>query len=422
MSDMQQALSEQEHSRVRSTPLWRNRNFLVLVSGQGISSVGSQISLLAFPLLILAITHSPVQAGLMTALRGLPYALLCLPAGALVDRWDRKRVMVLSDIGRGLALGSIPLAWTFGHLTVMHIYLVSLIEGTLFVFFQMAETGAIPHVVPKEQLTSATGQNEVIYSSSLLVGPSIGGFLYSISSMLPFVGDAISYAVSVVSLCFVRASFQDGHATTTVTFKSILTDVQEGLSWLWHNPLIRFLAILTCGLTTPCIGYSLILIVIAQGQHASPAVIGLIFAGSGVGSIVGAMLTSPLLKRFGFSKLIIGISWLWAITWLFFAIAPNPLILGIVTAASFAVVPIFFVATYSYRLASIPDHLQGRVNSVFRLISFGSQPLGFALTGFLLQSIGPTLTVLVLFVPQFVLCIVATFNRALRHARPMEEL
>ncbi len=240
--------------------------------------------------------------------------------------------------------------------------------------------------------------------------------------MLPFVGDAISYTVSVISLCFVRASFQDERAATTVTIKSILTDVQEGLSWLWHNPLIRFLAILTCGLTTPCIGYSLILIVIAQGQHASPAVIGLIFAGSGVGSIVGAMLTSPLLKRFGFSKLIIGISWLWAITWLFFAIAPNPLILGLVTAASFAVVPIFFVATYSYRLAAIPDHLQGRVNSVFRLISFGSQPLGFALTGFLLQSIGPVLTVLVLVVPQLVLCIVATFNRDLRHARSMEEL
>jgi MFS family permease len=403
MSNTQRAQSEQERfSRrhaARSTPLWHNRNFLILVSGQGISSVGSQISLLAFPLLILAITHSPVQAGLMTALRGLPYALLCLPAGALVDRWDRKRVMILSDIGRALALGSIPLAWAFGHLAVVHIYLVSLIEGTLFVFFQMAETGAIPHVVPKEQLTSATGQNEVIYSTSLLVGPAIGGFLYSIFIMLPFVGDAISYVLSVISLCFVRASFQDERAITTVTLRSIWADMREGLHWLWHNPLIRFLAILTCGLTTPCIGYSLILIVIAQSQHAS-----------------------PLMKHFGFSRLIIGISWLWALTWLLFAVAPNPLILGIVTAASFAVVPIFFVATYSYRLAVIPDHLQGRVNSVFRLISFGSQPLGFALTGFLLQSIGPFLTVVVLFVPQLVLCVVATFNQPLRRACPMEEL
>ena len=117
-----------------------NRDFLLLVSGQSVSSVGSQVSLLAFPLLMFTITHSAAQAGLMSALRSLPYAFFCLPAGALVDRWDRKRVMIFCDVGRALALGSIPLAFALGQLTLVQLYLVSLVEGTLFTFFSMAET------------------------------------------------------------------------------------------------------------------------------------------------------------------------------------------------------------------------------------------------------------------------------------------
>src|SRR6266516_6961672 len=89
----------------RPVPLWRNRDYVLLWSGQMISSVGTRVSMLAFPLLVLAINHSPAQAGLIGAMRALPYALLILPAGALVDRWNRKRVMILCDIGRAIALG-----------------------------------------------------------------------------------------------------------------------------------------------------------------------------------------------------------------------------------------------------------------------------------------------------------------------------
>src|SRR5215831_5211764 len=128
-------------------PLWRNRDYLLLWGGQAVSSVGGEASNLAFPLLILALTHSPAQAGLTGALRALAYVLLGLPAGALIDRWDRKRTMILCDIGRALALGSIPLALALGHLSIAQIYLVALIEGSLFVFFSLAETAALPQVV-----------------------------------------------------------------------------------------------------------------------------------------------------------------------------------------------------------------------------------------------------------------------------------
>src|SRR5437588_9471278 len=154
----QKVFVKQRGGPARQTPpLWRNRDYLLLIGGQGVSAIGSQISLVAFPLLIFALTHSPAQTGLVTSIRSLPYALFTLPAGALVDRWDRKRLMILCDSGRAIALGSIPVALLLGHLSYAQLYLVSLIEGTLFVFFTLAQSASFPRVVAPEQLPEATG-------------------------------------------------------------------------------------------------------------------------------------------------------------------------------------------------------------------------------------------------------------------------
>src|SRR5262249_26294928 len=138
--------SPQTSTDARPLSLWRNRDYLLLWGGQAVSSIGGEASNLAFPLLILALTHSPAQAGFVSALRSLAYLLLGLPAGALIDRWDRKRTMILCDVGRALVLGSIPLALVFGRLSMAQIYLVSLVEGALYVFFSLAETAALPRV------------------------------------------------------------------------------------------------------------------------------------------------------------------------------------------------------------------------------------------------------------------------------------
>ncbi|MGZ3625544.1 MAG: MFS transporter [Ktedonobacteraceae bacterium] len=411
--------AEQAEASSCSVPLWRNHDYILLWSGQMISSVGSRVSMLAFPLFVLALTHSPAQAGLIGAMRGLPYALLILPAGALVDRWNRKRVMILCDIGRAIALGSIPLALVLGRLTIAQLYIVSLVEGTLFTFFGLAETACLPQVVSKEQLPTAAAQGMVIDSVSGLIGPSIGGILYGIGRAVPFLGDAISYGASVVSLFFINAKFQEDREPAPL---HLWADIKEGLRWLWKKPLLRFLALLTGGMVAPVVGYSLILIVIAQSQHASSFTIGVILACGGIGSILGAFLVTPLQKHFSFGQIMIASTWIWALTWLLFAVAPNPLILGIVTAVTFIIVPIYLSVQFGYRLALIPDHLQGRVNSVFRLIAFGSEPIGLAVTGILLQAFGPITTVLVLFVPQFILSIAATLNKGLRNAKPIEEL
>jgi MFS family permease len=403
----------------RPTPLWRNRDYLLLWSGQAVSSVGSSASELALPLLVLSLTHSPAQAGFAGALRSLAYLLLGLPAGALIDRWDRKRTMILCDTGRALALGSIPLALALGHLTMAQLYLVSLIEGSLFVFFSLAESAALPRVVAKTQLPAATAQNEVTSGVVTLIGPSLGGALFGVRRMLPFLVDAISYAASVVSLAWIRLAFQEERSPQATSLRA---EIREGLVWLWREPVIRSLALLHGGLVCAGSGMTLLLVVIAQRQHAAPFAIGLMFGIGGLGGMLGALLGGQAHKRLRLGQIMVGAFWLFALLWPLYAVAPSLLALGAILAAFWLVDEVYDVAQLSYRLALIPDALRGRVNGALRLIFFGCEPLGIALTGLLLQQAGVVATILCFGVVYVLLAVGVTLNRALREARPLADL
>jgi predicted MFS family arabinose efflux permease len=403
----------------RPTPLWRNRNYLLLWSGQAISSVGGEASQLAFPLLILAVAHSPAQAGLAGALRALAYLLLGLPAGALVDRWDRKRAMMLCDAGRALALGSIPLALTFNALTMAQIYVVSLVEGALYVFFTLAESAALPRVVAKSQLPAATAQNEVTGGVVTLLGPSLGGTLFGVARALPFLVDAVSYAFSVLSLSWIRLPFQEERKPQT---QSLRADMREGLVWLWREPVIRTIALLHSGVVLSYSGMMLLVLVIAERQHTAPYAIGLMFGLSGIGGIIGALLGSQVQKRLGLGPIMfyafLGFSLLWPL----YGIVSSPLALGFILGAFWVVDEIYDVAQISYRLALIPDALRGRVNGAFRLLIFSCDALGVGLTGLLLQQVGVGLTVAIFEAALLLLTAAALLSRSLRAARPFAEL
>ena len=408
----------------RVRPLLFNRDYMLLWSGQAISSIGTQASGLAFPLLVFALTGSAAQAGFMGAVRAAPYLLLSLPAGALIDRWNRKRVMILCDIGRALALGSIPVALVLqqlglAHLTLAQLYAVSAVEGSLFVFFNLAEVASLPRVVPKEQLPAANAQNQATDGTSTLVGPLLGGALFSIAAMLPFLVDAISYGASVVSLLLIRTRFQEQR---TAPRQRLWREVGEGLAWLFHQPLVRFIALLTGIFNLTGAGFVLIVIELAKPFHASSLSIGLIFTIAGIGGILGAIVASPLQKRLRFGVVIITTSFLWAAIWFAYLFAPNIVAIGILAAISFLLNPIYNVTQLTYRLALIPDRLQGRVNSVFRLIAFGGQPLGLALTGVALDAVGPYYTLAAVGAIQLLMAVLTASNQHVRRAKPLAEL
>jgi MFS family permease len=399
--------------------LWRNRDYLLLWSGQVISSVGTQVSGLAYPLLVLFFTGSPVQAGIVAALQTLPLLLLSLPVGALLDRLDRKRVMILADSGRALSLFSIGLVYTlFRSVPLIQFYLTALVEGTLYVFFSLAQLACLPRVVPREQLPTATGQNQASESAAVLVGPPLGGLLYALGRMLPFLADAVSYVFSVASLLLIRTTFQEERSARP---RKLRSEMAEGLAWMWRQPLVRFTAVLGSGLNFLGAGFSLIIIVLAQRQGASSTTIGVIFAIGSVGLILGSLLGAPIQKHWSFGRVVITVCWIRALVWPVYALASTPLLLGILAAAIYLVIPVLNVVTISYRLALIPDALQGRVNSATRLIAYGVKPLGVAMTGLLLQSIGPVATILCFAVGFVALALWVSLNPHIRHVRPLAE-
>jgi predicted MFS family arabinose efflux permease len=403
--------------------LWRNRDWVLLWSGQLISVAGTEIAILAYPLLMLALTNSPAQAGFLTAARTLPYLLLGLPAGALVDRWDRRVVMLVCDTGRALALGSVPLAIALGRLTLAQLYAVALIEGAFNAFFNLAETAALTRIVTREQIPAATALNEITLSVGTTLGPALGGLIFAFGRGAAFLADAISFAVSAVSVWFIHTDLREpSRVAGGAGASTLIEEIREGLAWLWRQRLLRFLALVVGGMVTIESGYLLVVIILAQRMSASSAVVGLVLGAGGLGSIVGAALSGPVTQRVKMGHIALGVHWIWALLLPLYAIAPNPLALAAITFGAFGITPIFFVTQYSYRLALTPGPLQARVNSVIRLLLFGGQPLGLTLAGLLSQSLGPTKAILVFAALLVALALTVTFNRELRRAGRVTEM
>lgn len=395
----------------RPRSLWRNPDFLLLWGSQGISTIGTQASQLALPLLMLAMTRSPAQAGLLGGLRGLAYIAFGLPAGALIDRWNRRRVMVCCDLGRALAFASIPLAMIAGHLTVVQLYAVGFVEGTLYSFFGLAEIACLTRVVPPAQLPTAIAQNQATDATSTLIGPPLGGALFGIARALPFAADAASYIVSVLAILLIRTPLQPERGAGRRAFRS---DIGDAIGWIRRRRPLPLLLFLDGGTYLVFGGWTLALIELAQRLGASAATIGLIFACGGAGTILGALLT-PLVQRWlSLRQIVVGIAWIFAITWPPYALAPNVLTLGIINAIGFICVPMTFATQISYRLLIVPDALQSRVNSIFFLAAFGCQALGLLLIGVLLQWFGPIATVWITFVPALGLAVLPTLSAPLR--------
>src|SRR5579872_1719952 len=274
MSTSQDNVTGEQRSASPGKPksLLRNRDFMLLWSGQTLSDIGGAVSALAFPLLVLAVTHSPAQPGFAAALRALPATLLSLFAGVLVDRWNRKWVMLVCDMGRALSLASIPIAYALGFLSIWQLYITAFIEGGLLILFDLAKTAAVSQVVARTQLSTAIAQDEFVEGTTALFGPSLSGALYTLGAMFPFIADAVSYLVSIGTLLLIRTPFQLERKSVR---RNVLVEMREGMAWLWHQPFLLTMSLLMGAGSFGLSGWALIIILLAQQQHASAVVIGL---------------------------------------------------------------------------------------------------------------------------------------------------
>jgi len=387
-------VDDNTQTQTQPRALWRHTDFLLLWSGQAVSTLGSSVSRLALPLLVLALTQSPAQAGLVAALQAAPYLVFSLPAGALIDRWDRKRVMIRCDVARCLAYGSVPLAYATAHLSLAQLYAVALVGGTAYVFFNIAEVAALPRVVPAEHLSHATALNESATSASSLIGPGVAGLIISLGrttlsgAAVAYLVDSLSYLISTLSLGFIRTPFQAARAPTAG--RSLRTEIAEGLRFLWARHPLRALALLTMGMNLFFGPLPLAVIVLARTNlHADARTLGLIFSAASAGGLLGSLSASWVKARLRVGQAIIGAVAGIAVATPLVAVAPSVPVVLAGFALVGAMLPIYNVVSISYRLHLVPDPLQGRVNSVFRLLALGSVPLGTALGGLLLGPIGP---------------------------------
>ena len=398
-------------------PLRKNRDFTILWSGQLVSTIGSQVSALAFPLLVLALTQSSAKAGIVGFANALPNLFFYLPAGVLVDRWNRKRIMLTADAARVILLGSIAVALWAHHLSFTQIVGVAFAEGSFGVFFRVAESAALPQVVPKEQLPQAIAQNQARQQGAGVVSRPLGGFLFALGQSVPFLADALSYAVSSVSLFFVRPALQGRREPATTTLRA---DVAEGVRWLWSNRFLRTTTFLIMGTNFGHAALVLALIVRARNLGASSTLIGEMLAILSTGALIGAAAAPWIQRNVKPSLLIIGSLWLWAAMTYAMVSVHEPLLLGVLFGIEALVGPPWNVVLGRYQYLLVPERLLGRVQSAGSLVMWGSIPLGSLAAGYLTQDLGARVTFVILGVVFTVVAVAASLARVIRAASKLE--
>ncbi|EXG80497.1 MFS transporter [Cryptosporangium arvum] len=350
-----------------------------------VSWAGSALTLVALPVLLYERTGNAALTGLATALEALPYLLLGLPAGALADRWDRRRTLVVTALLSGLLLASVPVADAWGALTPAHVLVVAGGVATLFVFSDAATFGVLPTLVGRDRIAGATGRLNTANTIVTVAGPAVGGLSMAVLGPAWTLGlDAASFAVAAVllhRLVLPPVTVPEGP-------RRMRAEIAEGLRFLWNHQAIRWLTLLGVGNSLTG-GAVLGLVVVAAVRNLdlgeSDGRIGLLYAAAGAGSLLAGMLLPPIRGRLTVGRITLAgllAGWVAVSAW---ALSTG-LVGGLVALAAWQAAHVLVnLNGIVLRQESTPDALQGRVNTTARMIAWGGQPLGAALGGVLAE-------------------------------------
>ena len=399
---------------MRRWPLFRNRDYMLFWSGQALSELGSQISSVAYPLLVLALTGSAAKAGIVGLAKWLPLTIFAIPAGALADRVDRKRLMIASDVFRMVGAASIVVALWLGRPPFGQVAAVAFIDGGLFITSYICERGALAQLVDNAQVQNAVAQNEARYFGASIVGPPLGGLLFSVARALPFVTDTFSFACSMTTTALTRPRLQ----TTTERVRSVRAGLTGGFAWLRHQPFYLTTSLLFAAGNPVYTGLYLLAILVAKQHGASAAAVGAMFAIVGAGGVLGAVVAASARRRLSARMVIAGGEWVLALCVVLLLVAHSAVLIGLLVAAAEFVTPTGNSLVAGSRVAATPDHLQGRVAAVSTTLAMSLGWLGPLAVGFAFQHAGATTTVVAVAVWSAALASVATLAPALRAGPP----
>lgn len=378
--------------------LWRHRDFLLLWGSQSVSQVGTQVSILALPLVaVLTLDASAFEVALLTTLEYLPWLLLALPAGVWVDRLTRRPMLVVTDVGRALALASVPLAHAFGVLTIWQLDVVAFSAGALTVFFDVAYQSYLPSLVSRNQLVDGNAKLAASMSAAQVAGPGLGGGLVAaVTAPYAIFVDAVSFVGSALLLGGIRAREQAPAPSERVGMRR---ELMEGLRYLVAHRHWRALAASTGAFNLFGNVWGAIAIVyMVRSLELSPGLIGVIFALGGVGSVAGAALAPSLSRRLGVGPAIVASAALSGLPMLLVPLAPvsHPIpFVAVGWGLTGAGIMIYNISAISLMQALTPERLLGRLNASRRFIVWGTIPLGSLLGGALAATIGLRPTIFV---------------------------
>lgn len=387
--------------RAGRSGLWRHPDFLKLWTGQTVSLLGSQVSLLALPLTAaLTLKASAAQMGVLQAVEYAPWLLVTLFAGVWVDRARRRPILIGADLGRAAALAIIPVAASLHVLRIDYLYGAAFLVGLCTVLFSVAYNAFLPSLIPRERLVEGNGKLSTSQSVAAIAGPGLGGALVQlITAPLAIAVDAASFGVSVLSLALIRTP--EPVPAPPAQRQGVWRDIGDGLRFVRDTPLQR--AIVGSAATLNLclsIANAVYVLYVTRTLHVSPIILGVIYASAGPGGLLGAVASAHLSRRCGAGPTILG-----AVTLLGGAQVIAPLaggspatVAALLSAAGFVggcAGVVYDVGTVSVQQAITPEHLLGRMNASTRFILVGIAPVGFLVGGTLGQVIGlrPTLLV-----------------------------
>ncbi|MFE2672913.1 MFS transporter [Streptomyces hygroscopicus] len=392
-------------------PLSRNRDYRLLWGGQALSEFGFHAAVIGFPLLVLALTGSGAASGLVMGTVAAAQMVVGLPAGVLVDRLDRKAVMLGCEAAQAVSAISLVAAVWSGAATVWHMVVVAAVFGASAALFEPAENASLPALVADGQLPTAVAMNTARASMGQLAGTATGGFLFAAGRFVPFLVDAVTHTLSFVALLFVRLPRRERAPGGPGPLRR---EALAGLRWVWREPRIRVTVVCAVVLNLFFSAYYLVVIVLAESRGVPSGEVGVMAAMLGVGGVLGALVAPVLHRRLGPYGAIVAVFWALA------GLAPVTVLLdsGYLIGVLFALIALFppaaNTAIMTDQLLRTPDELRGRLTSTLVLACGAAGAAGPALGGSLAQALPAGRAILLCSAGMAAAAVLATLSPALR--------
>ena len=361
-----------------------SKDYWLLWSGSAVSNLGDGVRLAALPLLAATITRDPFPISLVTAITIAPWLLMGVFVGPIIDRRDRRRLMVGGQLARAVVVAGLAALVALDQVTMGHIYIVAAVIGAGEVLVDSSSQAAIPMLAADADLERANGRlvaAHLVFEA--FIGAPIGAFLFVLAAAVPFGVDAATYLVGALLISIIATPLQEAK---TGQKQSITQDIAEGLRFVWNDPLLRglALAVMLAGLAIG-LGHSILVLYALEVLGIGEEGFGLLLATAAVGGFLGSLSAGRIAARFGRRRALLTGSALVVLSQLLVGVAPGVAVAGAGLFVTGLGRTMFAVVGQSIRQRVTPDRLLGRVVTSFRMIAVGGLPLGAVAGGLLAE-------------------------------------